>query len=131
MRASILLVGFATFLGFFGIPIINSASQVIFQKKSPLDLQGRIFSFYQTVATIALPIAAIVAGPLADRIFEPLLRTEGLLADSIGQIIGVGKGRGIGLLFIVMGLLMMLITALAYCYRPLRLVEDDLADAIE
>ncbi|PSF37822.1 MFS transporter [Aphanothece hegewaldii CCALA 016] len=130
LRASVLLIGFASFLGFFGIPIINSASQVIFQKKSPLHLQGRIFSFYQMGETIALPVAAIIAGPLADQIFEPLMTQDGVLANSIGQIIGLGKGRGIGLLFIVMGLLMMLITLLAYCYRPLRLVEDDLPDAI-
>jgi MFS family permease len=131
LRASVPLIGVGTFLGFFGIPIINSASQVILQKKSPLHLQGRIFSFYQTVVTIALPIAALVAGPLADRIFEPLLMPGGLLVNRIGPIVGVGRGRGIGLLLIVMGLSMMLITLLAYRYRPLRSVEDDLPDALE
>lgn len=131
LRPSVVLIGFGSFLGFFGVPIIDSSCQVIFQKKSPLHLQGRVFSFYQTVSTLAMPLAALLAGPLADRIFEPLMAGDGLLADSIGSIIGVGKGRGIGLLFIVMGLSMMLITLVAYCYRPLRLVEDDLPDAIE
>mgnify|MGYP002777015932 CR=1 FL=1 len=130
LRSSVLLIGFASFLGFFGIPIINSASRVIFQKKSPLHLQGRIFSFYQTSETFALPLAAILAGILADRIFEPLMVQNGLFANSIGQFIGIGKGRGIGLLFICLGLLLMLTTVLAYCYRPLRLVENELPDAI-
>lgn len=131
LRPSVILIGFATFLGFLGIPIVNSVSTVIFQKKSPLHLQGRIFSFYQTAETFALPVAAIVAGPLADRIFEPLMTPDGLLASSVGQVIGVGKGRGIGLLFMVMGLILMLMTVIAYSYRPLRLVEDELPDAIQ
>ncbi|MBD2214864.1 hypothetical protein H6G64_34595 [Calothrix sp. FACHB-156] len=37
--------------------------------------------------------------------FEPLLVPGGLLAGNLGQIIGVGKGYGIALLFILMGML--------------------------
>ena len=47
-----------------------------------------------------IPVAYIVASPLADRIFEPLMAADGLLAGSVGQIIGAGPSRGIGLLFI-------------------------------
>ncbi len=44
-------------------------------------------------------------------VFEPLMAADGLLARSIGQLIGVGPGRGAGLLFMVMGLLSMLASA--------------------
>jgi hypothetical protein len=54
---------------------------------------------------------------------------NGLLAGSIGKIIGVGTGRGIGLMFIVMGILTVLATVIAYQYKPLRLVEKQLPDA--
>jgi MFS transporter, DHA3 family, macrolide efflux protein len=68
--------------------------------------------------------------PLADYVFEPLMAPDGLLAGSVGQLIGVGPGRGIGLMFIVMGTLTMIVTVVAYLYPRLRLVEDELPDAI-
>jgi len=41
------------------------------------------------------------------------MATNGLLAGSIGQIIGVGPGRGIGLLFITMEIIAILVTVAA------------------
>jgi DHA3 family macrolide efflux protein-like MFS transporter len=58
------------------------------------------------------------------------MSANGLLAGSIGKIIGVGPGRGIGLMFIVMGALTILVTAIASQYHPLRYVENQLPDVI-
>jgi hypothetical protein len=118
------------FLFFFGLPIINSSSQVIFQRKVPSSVQGRVFATIGAIANASQPFAYTVAGPLADKIFEPLMSPNGLLAGSIGKIIGVGQGRGIGLMFIVMGVLTVLATVIAYQYKPLRLVEKQLPDAV-
>jgi hypothetical protein len=52
------------------------------------------------------------------------------LAGSVGRIIGVGPGRGIGLLFIVMGMLTVLVTIAGYLHPRVRLVEQELPDAI-
>ena len=67
---------------------------------------------------------------LADRIFEPLMATDALLAGSVGQILGVGPGRGIGLLFIAMEIIAIVVTAAVYRYPRLRFVEEELPDAI-
>ena len=64
--------------------------------------------------------------PLAEKVFEPLMATNGFLAGSIGQIIGVGSGRGMGLLPMIMGVLTILETSIAYLYPRLRFVEDEL-----
>ena len=64
--------------------------------------------------------------PLADKVFEPLLAADGPLAGSIGKLVGIGPGRGIGLLFVVMGALHIFITVAGYLYPRLRLVEDEL-----
>jgi len=77
-----------------------------------------------------MPLAYLVAGPLADHVFEPLLVVNGPLVSSVGRLIGVGRGRGIGLLYIVLGLLVLLTVAAAYLYPHLRLVEDELPDVI-
>jgi hypothetical protein len=130
LRSSVPLFAAAVFLFFFSLPIINGCSQVIWQRKVTPDVQGRVFSVRRMIASSSLPLAYLVAGPLADQVFEPLMAPNGPLAESIGQLIGVGPGRGIGLLFIVMGTLTILLTLAAYQYPRLRLVETELPDAI-
>jgi hypothetical protein len=80
------------------------------------------------VTGISFPLAYLVAGPLADEVFEPLMSVNGLLAGSIGQIIGVGTGRGIALMFVLMGVMTIVITIFGYHYPPLRRVEQELPD---
>jgi MFS transporter, DHA3 family, macrolide efflux protein len=129
IRPSAPLFSLAAFLFFFGLPMVNGSIHVIFQKKVMPKLQGRVFALKNMVAESSLPLAYIFAGPLADRVFEPLLTPGGFLAGNVGQIIGVGPGRGIGLMFIVTGALTMLLTVIAYQYLPLKLVEEELPDA--
>lgn len=129
-RTEIPLLTLAAFLFFFGVPIINGCSQAIWQKKVALDVQGRVFAVTRAIAWSSLPLAYLLAGPLADRVFEPLMVRDGLLANSVGQIIGVGEGRGIGLLFILMGCFSILVTITAYQYPRLRQVETEIPDAI-
>lgn len=128
LRASGILVTIASFIFFSGLPITNSSSQVIFQKKVSPDFQGRVFALTDAISSASLPLAYVVAGPLAEKVFEPLMSTNGLLSGSIGQIIGVGSGRGIGLLFTILGILMILIAIAAYQYPRLRFVENELPD---
>ncbi|MCA1606083.1 MAG: MFS transporter [Acidobacteria bacterium] len=127
---SILVVGIAAFLFFAGTPILNACTQVIFQEKVAPYIQGRIFALRGAITGASLPLAYLVAGPLADYVFEPLMVPDGPLAGSVGQLIGVGPGRGIDLMFMVMGSLTMIVTVVAYLYPRLRLVEDELPDAI-
>ena len=77
-----------------------------------------------------IPIAYILAGPLNDNIFKPLLEEGGVLADTIiGQLLGVGPSRGTGLLFIVIGFLSILVAASGYLNPRVRNVETELPDA--
>ena len=130
LRPSPVLIATAGFAAFFSIPIIIGSAHAIWQKKVAPDVQGRVFAVRSMISWSCFPLAYLVAGPLADYVFEPLLVHGGPLAGSIGQFIGVGPGRGIGLLFIAVGAFIMLVTITAYHYRPLRQVEDDLPDAI-
>jgi MFS transporter, DHA3 family, macrolide efflux protein len=127
---SIPLITAAVFLFFIGSPIVSTCVQTIFQRKVAKDLQGRVFAMCQMVTGLSFPLALIIAGPLIDRVFEPLMASNGFLAGSIGQIIGTGPGRGIGLMFIIMGAFTLLATIAAYQYPRLRLIEDEIPDAI-
>ncbi|HEX8161807.1 MAG TPA: MFS transporter [Pyrinomonadaceae bacterium] len=130
LRPSAPLVGAACFLFFMSLPITNGSSQAIWQTKVAPDVQGRVFAMRAMIGGSCLPLAYFVAGPLADRVFEPLLAPGGPLADSVGRVLGTGKGRGIGLLFVLIGLLTVLGTAIGYRYPRLRLVEDELPDFV-
>jgi hypothetical protein len=83
------------------------------------------------VATIISPLAYLTAGPLADRVFEPLMREGGALARTLlGKMLGTGPGRGIGLIYVLSGLLVILISAVAYLNPRIRRLEVEVPDAI-
>lgn len=130
LRESIPLIAGGVFMYFFCYPICIGCTQVILQSKVPLDVQGRVFALSGMLSTAAVPLASILSGPLADKIFEPAMAKAGSLASSIGQITGAGPGRGIGLLFIITGLLTMLMALGFYLYPRLRHIEKELPDMV-
>jgi DHA3 family macrolide efflux protein-like MFS transporter len=130
LRPSALLIGTAAFLFLFIDPILYACSQALWQSKVPPDLQGRVFAMRKMVGWSTLPLAFLCAGPLADRVFEPLLAVGGPLAGSVGRFLGVGKGRGIGLLLIVLGCFVLLTVVAASRSSRLRRVEQELPDAL-
>jgi hypothetical protein len=131
LRPSIPLMAVAGFGLMFTMPIINGSSQAIWQSKVPPDLQGRVFSVRRMIAWSTLPLAYMIAGPLADNVFKPMLVEGGALAGSVGRVLGVGPGRGIGLMFVVIGFLAILAAGSGYLNPRIRRVEDELPDAVE
>jgi hypothetical protein len=103
---------------------------VIWQKKVAPDVQGRVFGIRRTIVLATPLITYLIAGPLADHVFEPMMAINGTLAGSIGQILGTGPGRGIGLIFVTMGLLLTLATLISFLSPRLRKVEEELPDAV-
>ena len=127
-RISLLVLAAGIFGYLFSLPIIISSNQAIWQSKIPPRLQGRIFALQQTVERSLSICAYLLAGPLVDRIFNPLMAENGLLADSIGRFIGVGLGQGIALLLILLGIVNLIAVAIA-CREPrLRNLETELPD---
>ena len=70
-----------------------------------------------------------VAGFLADQMFAPLMRRGGPLAGALGQLIGTGPGRGIGLLTMALGLCLLLTALIGSLLPRVRRLEDELPDA--
>lgn len=130
LQPSVPLVAAAAFVFSFCSPALASCTQAIWQSKVPLDLQGRVYAVRRLVAWSTLPVSYLAAGPIADYVFEPMMAEGGLLANSVGQIIGTGPGRGVGLLFIVLGLGVFFVIIPAYAYGPLRRLEEEIPDAI-
>ncbi|HEX2642135.1 MAG TPA: MFS transporter, partial [Thermoanaerobaculia bacterium] len=130
VQPSVPLVACALFLAMFTGPIVGGSSQAIWMTKIGLDVQGRIFGIRGLIGSSTIPLAYLLAGPLADRVFGPLLMPHGPLADSVGRLVGVGPGRGIGLLFVVLGLFINLVVILSFFNPRLRKVEEELPDVV-
>ena len=115
----------------FFVPLASGSSQAVFQTKVAPQVQGRVFSVRSMLSRSMMPLAFLLSGPLADRVFEPLMRQGGPLASTvIASTLGLGPGRGIGLLFIVCGLLALLASLLAYLNPRIRNLEIELPDGI-
>lgn len=125
------LIGAGIFLLMFSVPLASGNSQVVFQTKIPQEIQGRSFAVRSAITQSMMPLAFITAGPLADKFFEPLLKDGGALANTfVGQILGTGAGRGIGLMFILSGLVGIIVSVFVYLNPRIRNLEDELPDAL-
>ncbi len=103
LRPEIILVASAAFVAHFTLAFVSSLNESLWQGQTPVEVQGRVFSFKQMATKGATLLAYITAGALADKVVDPLLREGGALAGSLGTFVGVGPGRGIAAMFIVIG----------------------------
>jgi len=115
----------------FFIPLASGTSQAVWQTKVSPELQGRVFSVRAMLSRSMMPIAYLVAGPLADLVFEPLMREGGALAGTfMSAIFEIGPGRGIGVMFILSGLIAIIVSLVAYLNPRIRNLEEELPDAV-
>lgn len=123
----------AWLLGAFGmtffLPIINGSSQAIWQAKVEPDVQGRVFAARRLIAQVSAPLAMLVAGPLADRLFEPLLLSgAGPIATRLGALFGQEPGSGMAAILALTGLITAAIGLAGYLFPDVREVETRLPD---
>jgi MFS family permease len=118
----------AGFLTMVFVPIVNSSNQAIWQAKVAPDVQGRVFGARRVIAQFSYLIGFIVAGPLADRLFEPVMQPGGALADMFGELFGTGPGVGMALLMAVCGLTGASFGLVGYLFPDIRNVEVVIPD---
>ena len=106
-------------------PLIMGSSQSIWQSKVPPDIQGRVFSVRFFIALVGALPAMLIAGPLADHFFEPLMMDA---TGPLAWLVGSGPGAGMGLLIVISGVIGVIVTVLAYSSRSIRNIEDILPD---
>ena len=132
IQASIILLAIGMLIWMCLSPVIEAAEQTILQKTVPLERQGRVFGFAQSVEQAASPITAFLVGPLAQFIFIPFM-TTGAGVALIGDWFGVGTNRGIALIFILAGIIGLIATLLMMRTRAYMRLSELYAqnDAVE
>jgi len=129
-QPSALLVAVGAFLYMLNDPLAFTGSQVIWLSKVPRDIQGRVLAIRRMVVRSCVLVAYLISGPIADGVLEPLMAVNGPLAPSVGAVLGVGPGRGIGFFFVILGAVLVLMVIGASLYGPLQRVEKELPDAV-
>ena len=81
-----------------------------------------------TLSRSMIPLGTLIAGPLAEKVFEPAMMADGILAPIFGRLIGTGPGAGMSLLFILTGILMFGLTPLGLAIPAIRNAEILLPD---
>ena len=119
IQSSIVLLTIGCFVWMFLGPYAEAAEHTTLQKVVPLERQGRVFGFAQSVEQAASPLTAFLIGPLTQFIFIPFM-TNGAGARAIGAWYGTGDERGIALVFSLAGLLGLIATLLAFNSRYYR-----------
>ena len=130
-RFALQIWALAAFLAALFIPFISicrGAHRAIWQVKVAPEVQGRVFSVKGMLELVPMPFGYLLAGPLADRWFEPAMIKGGSLERTCGWLVGAGPGAGMALMFICTALLGMAISLSGYLFRAIRHVEKDLPD---
>ncbi|HXF85465.1 MAG TPA: MFS transporter [Anaerolineales bacterium] len=112
IQPSIVLLSVGMFIYISVIPFIEAAEHTIIQKVVPLERQGRVFGFAQSVEMSASPLMTFIIGPVTEMIFIPFM-TTGAGVDWIGGWFGTGADRGIALVFTLTGIIGLIVTLIA------------------
>jgi len=123
IRESWLLYGFGIWLYMCIIPAVEAAEQTVIQKVVEFRTQGRVFGFAQAFESAAAPITAFLIAPIAEFLVIPYMQTRAG-QETWGWLLGEGEDtRGIALVFLVAGLLMVLAALLAFTTRSYRRIS--------
>lgn len=101
------------------VPIMEAAEQTIIQRVVPYRKQGRVFGFAQAVEASAAPLTAFAIAPLAQFWIIPAMAKEENQA-ALNWLLGTGETRGIALIFLVSGVVMVAVALLAFLTKTYR-----------
>jgi DHA3 family multidrug efflux protein-like MFS transporter len=113
LQSSYWLLVAGCFVWMFLGPFAEAAEHTTLQKVVPLERQGRVFGFAQSIEQSASPLTAFMIGPLTQFVFIPFM-TDGAGADAIGGWFGTGPERGVALVFTVAGIIGLIVTIIAF-----------------
>jgi MFS transporter, DHA3 family, macrolide efflux protein len=111
------------FCSSLNFPIKRAAEEAILLANITPDIQGRVFATRSMLIQIASAIATLIAGPLADSIFEPAMMPEGRLAPILGTFFGTGAGSGMAVIYVATALGLLLTGIGGYTIPRLRNIE--------
>lgn len=115
------------FMSAFFLPFLMASENALWRSKVEPSIQGRVFSLKAMIQISTMPIGFIIGGLLADYVFEPAMMYNSFLKN-FSFLVGEGKGSGMGLMFIINGILGSAICLFSLFIKDVRNVERDIPD---
>ncbi|MED7924029.1 amino acid adenylation domain-containing protein [Nonomuraea sp. LP-02] len=112
------------------VTLLNGIYTTIVQVKVPQRFHGRVFAMNTLIAWSTLPIGYGLVAPYAAAVLDPLLLDGGPLAPTVGALIGTGPGRGIGLMYVLAGLAIVVLALAATRVPALARFDQEVPDAV-
>lgn len=123
VQPSIVLFAAGILIWVLVVPNIEAAEQSVLQKVVPLDRQGRVFGFAQSMELSAAPLTAFLIGPLTQFVLIPFM-TTGRGPELIGSWFGTGENRGMALAFIGASAVGLVACVLAFRSTAFKLLAE-------
>jgi MFS transporter, DHA3 family, macrolide efflux protein len=111
----------ALFLLMLPLAMTGALFTSLLQRKTPMEIQGRVFAVFGQLSAITAPLSFLITGPLVDQWLEPAMK-EGDWSW-LHPLVGQGSGAGIGLLFVVSGFLLIGGVLLTLLSKGVRTIE--------
>ena len=112
------------FIGCFGSPIYHTYQTIIIREKVDASMQGRVFSLQGMITQALTPLGFLGGGMLVDYIFEPLMKKMFLGKNIITFFVGRQNGSGIGLIFVIAGLVGIAALTILKCNPAIKELEQ-------
>lgn len=109
------------------IPAVEASEQTVIQKVVPFREQGRVFGFAAAFESGAAPITAFLIAPIAEFIIIPFMNSDAG-RQSLGWLLGDGDARGIALVFLIAGIVMVVAAIGAFFTRSYRRISAQYLD---
>jgi hypothetical protein len=129
VRPSLWTIGAGAFRMALWLTVVNGIYTTIVQVKVAQRFHGRVFALNTLIAWSTLPIGWGLVVPYGARLFNPLMARGGALAGAFGPLVGVGPGRGIGLMYLLFAVAMALLALIALRTPALARFDEQVPDA--
>lgn len=118
----------AQFCSSLNFPLMSSSLNAIWMAKVEPAVQGRVFAARSFMLQVVSAIATLMAGPLADSVFEPAMASNRSFANLFGTFFGTGAGSGMAIFYVMTSLGLLSIGLGGYALKLVREVEQIVPD---
>lgn len=119
----------AQFCSSLHFPLLGSSETAIWMEKIAPVRQGRVFAANALVVQLVSAIATLIAGPCADRVFEPLMQSQNSISSVLSSVVSNEAGAGIAVLYIMTSLGLIAVGVSGYALPVLRTIETTAASS--
>jgi MFS family permease len=129
VNTSVAIYCVIAFIALFSASTAEGCGHALWMRKAPQRRQGSIFAIVGTSTLAMGALVMVSSGLLVDTVLEPALAEGGMLAQSLGVWFGMGKGRGLAVMFAASGALGVVVSLTAFAISQLRRLDEQVADA--